>query len=233
MPSEAARTRGLQALTPAVNQADRARDALKDAIVAGELAAGELYSVQRLSELLGLSRTPVREALIQISRQGLVQFERNRGVRVVSIGREGLRDIFELRLWIEVPAVMAGAKAITAEGVEALRREYAAMSAAAAEDDRRALWAHDLEFHDVLLHASGNLRASSYIATLRDLLVVHQLTTLESGARAPRSVVEAHLPILNAVEAGDPELVGLAVRRHLEVTRDLLLAHGEAERALA
>jgi DNA-binding GntR family transcriptional regulator len=84
--------------------AARAHDAIRAAIVDGRLAAGERYSVARLAERFGVSRTPVREALLLLERQGVVRFERNRGVRVLETSVHDLEEVFTLRLLLEVPA---------------------------------------------------------------------------------------------------------------------------------
>ena len=82
----------------------RALEALRAAIVDGRLVAGERYSVAQLAERFGVSRTPVREALLVLERQGVVRFERNRGVRVLETTAHDLEEVFALRLLLEVPA---------------------------------------------------------------------------------------------------------------------------------
>jgi len=83
----------------------RVLSALRAAVITGELAPGSLYSVQTLADQLGVSRTPVREALIKLAQQGMVRFERNRGVRVLLTSLHDLEEVFALRLLLEPPAV--------------------------------------------------------------------------------------------------------------------------------
>jgi DNA-binding GntR family transcriptional regulator len=91
------------AQTASVNT--RVLSSLRAAVITGELAPGSLYSVQTLADQLGVSRTPVREALIKLAQQGMVRFERNRGVRVLLTSLHDLEEVFALRLLLEPPAV--------------------------------------------------------------------------------------------------------------------------------
>ena len=83
----------------------------------------------RLAERFGVSRTPVREALLLLERQGVVRFERNRGVRVLETSVHDLEEVFTLRLLLEVPATYRACGLLTAEDLDALERELAAMAA--------------------------------------------------------------------------------------------------------
>ena len=102
--------------------AARAHDAIRAAIVDGRLAAGERYSVARLAERFGVSRTPVREALLLLERQGVVRFERNRGVRVLETSVHDLEEVFTLRLLLEVPATYRACALLTDDDLAALQR---------------------------------------------------------------------------------------------------------------
>ena len=101
----------------------RALEALRAAIVDGRLEAGERYSVAQLAERFGVSRTPVREALLVLERQGVVRFERNRGVRVLETTAHDLEEVFALRLLLEVPATRRACALLTRDDLAALERE--------------------------------------------------------------------------------------------------------------
>src|SRR5918996_737867 len=94
-PRVAARLRPIQARPSRTREV---LDILLPAIVKGELAAGSLHSVAELADSLGVSRTPVREALIELASRGMVRFERNRGVRVLQTSIRDIEEIFEIRL---------------------------------------------------------------------------------------------------------------------------------------
>ena len=150
--------------------AARAHDAIRAAIVDGRLAAGERYSVARLAERFGVSRTPVREALLVLERQGVVRFERNRGVRVLETSVHDLEEVFTLRLLLEVPATYRACALLTDDDLDALQRELDAMATLADDGDENAFMAHDTRFHEIVLTAAGNRRLASIVGGLRDLV---------------------------------------------------------------
>ena len=104
---------------------------------------GSLHSVAELAETLGVSRTPVREALIELASRGMVQFERNRGVRILQTSIHDLEEIFEIRLMLEVPATAQAVARMSPAEIRALRGQLTLMEQAAAAGDESRLWTHD------------------------------------------------------------------------------------------
>jgi DNA-binding GntR family transcriptional regulator len=202
---------------------DRAADALRRAIVDGRLLAGELYSVARLADRLGVSRTPVREALLLLERQGMVRFERNRGVRVLKTSAHDLDEVFQLRLLLEVPAARRAAELVGERELSALEAELDAMRAQVRPADEAAFMAHDQRFHELLLSAAGNRRLVGIVAGLRAHVRFQGASTVGRG-RDLRAILDEHVRILDALRAGDPDAVAEAMRAHLAHTRELLLA---------
>ncbi len=178
--------------------ASHARTAVLAAIGDGRLEPGTLHSVAQLAEQLGVSRTPVREALLMLEREGRVRFERNRGVRITAPTALDIAEVFELRLLLEVPAA---AKACGSVDTGALR---AALDAGDGE-----------RFHDEILLAAGNRRLAGIIAGLRGALA-------GPGARDADEVAAEHRAILDALEAGDADRAAAAMRYHLRRTAELL-----------
>jgi DNA-binding GntR family transcriptional regulator len=143
----------LEPLAAPQTLATHTRRAVLAAIADGRLEAGGRYSVAQLAEQLGISRTPVREALLVLEREGRVRFERNRGVRVLETTAADVAEVFELRLLLEVPAA---AKACGAVDTGQLR---AALDAADGE-----------RFHELIVLAAGNRRLAAIVAGLREAL---------------------------------------------------------------
>ncbi len=112
--------------------------ALRQRILTGELAPGTRHSVYRLADELGVSRTPVREAVLRLADLGLVTIERNRGITIRGVRAEDVRDVFELRLLLEVPAAAGAASQVDDALAERLSDALDAMRHAAA--DRRFRW---------------------------------------------------------------------------------------------
>jgi len=178
--------------------ATHARTAVLAAIGDGRLEPGTLHSVAQLAEQLGVSRTPVREALLMLEREGRVRFERNRGVRITVPTAHDVAEVFELRLLLEVPAA---AKACGTVDTGALR-------AALDEGDGE-------RFHEEILLAAGNRRLAAIVAGLREVLA-------GPGARDADEVAAEHRAILAALEAADADRAAAAMRYHLRRTAELL-----------
>jgi DNA-binding GntR family transcriptional regulator len=197
----------------------QARAEIKGAITEGRLEAGSLTSVRALSELLGISRTPVREAFVDLANDGLVQFERNRGVRIQATQVHDIDEIFDLRLMLEVPAVRRAVPFCTRVEIAALERELTAM--AANVDDEHVFMTHDRAFHDVLLQTLGNTRLVQVVDGLRDQTRVRGFSTV-GRSRPLKEIVTEHRRIFRFVKSGDARGASEAMARHIERTYQLL-----------
>lgn len=197
-------------------------DELRSAIVSGELEPGSLHSVNDLATKLEVSRTPVREALIALAGQGMVQFERNRGVRVRQTTTHDLGEVFQLRLLLEVPAVRRATSKLTPELLDNLRRELQAMRDAAASGDVDTMWEHDRQFHKLILLGTGNRRLADYVDSLRDL-VLTQGTTTAGRSRSADEIVAEHTAILTPMERGNWHAAAAAMHDHIWHTAQLLI----------
>lgn len=195
-------------------------DAVVEAVRLGvqqrELVPDEVYSVYQLADLLGVSRSPVREAMLRLAEVGLVEIARNRGFRVVLPTAHDIEEIFEVRLALEPAAAGAAARARTD-----VRRQLTAMSDAALADDEPTFWAADRALHHALLTAAGNRRAAAIVEQLRATTALLGPPTTATGRSLP-DLLEEHRPIADAVLAGDDAAAEAAMRHHLEHTRDLL-----------
>lgn len=198
-------------------------DALRAAVITGELPAGTLHSVATLAGQLGVSRTPVREALIKLAQQGMVRFERNRGVRILQTSLHDLEEVFALRLLLEVPATRRAVRLLTPSAGRELRQVFAAMEKAAAADDEFRMWERDRRFHRILLEASGNGRLAEYVDSLRDMVLRRGVSTAHRS-RSLQGIVAEHRVVLERVEEGDADGAAEAMRAHILHTAELLVA---------
>jgi DNA-binding GntR family transcriptional regulator len=203
--------------------ASRALDGLRAAIVAGRLAPGERYSVGALAAELGVSRTPVREALLVLERQGVVRFERNKGVRILAPSAADVEEVFALRLLLEVPATRRAAGRLTNGDRDALDAELAAMERAAGAGDEPAFMAHDQRFHALVLAAAGSPRLVDAVAQLRDHVRSAGASTV-GRSRDLHAVHAEHVGIRDALHAGDGAASAEAMREHLTTTARMLVA---------
>lgn len=202
--------------------ADQVAEILRAAIVEGRLAPGSLHSVRELAEQLAVSRTPVREALLQLARDRMVRFERNRGVRIMKTTMHDLEEIFEIREWLEVPATARAAERCTVAQLRNIERSLQEMRQAVDADDEERLWRHDRAFHRAILLASGNTRVADYVDGLRDMVLLRDSTTVRKG-RTPQAVLDEHHPIMSALLDKDPAAAAQAMAKHIVHTKQLLL----------
>lgn len=202
---------------------DRVYGALRDAVVHGELLVGDLYSVGELAERLGVSRTPVREALVRLSGQNMVRFERNRGFRVLQTTAHDIEEIYIIRLLLEVPATFRAASRPTPETLKRLDAAFDALVAANDAPDIRSRIAADSAFHSVILRASGNSRLAEYVESLRELQMIRGTSAANKGIDT-EELLGDHRAILEHVAAGDPAGAAAAMQTHLAKTLDAHIA---------
>jgi DNA-binding GntR family transcriptional regulator len=205
---------------------EQARAALRASIITGELAAGELYSVGTVAERLGVSATPIREALSDLEHLGLVAIFRNRGFIVPELTAHDLDEIFELRLLLEVPAVERVVGRLSAEDLATCRREVERGMRAAGKGDLPTFLEADREFHRRLLSALGNARLVEVVDNLRDQARLYGLTRLAASGGLIASA-EEHQRLLAAVEADNPQAAGQQMTLHLKHTRGVWAGRAE------
>ncbi len=134
---------GIQSLS----LSEQALALIRQAMVAGDMLPGEIYSASALAQRLGVSNSPVREAMLKLVNEGLMEPVRNRGFRVVPIAEHDLRDIFDIRSMLEVPAICRLAERGEIDDMPRYRKLAAAIvEAAEARDITRYLLA-DRDFH--------------------------------------------------------------------------------------
>ena len=203
--------------------ADAVVTAVRDGVAAGELVPDETYSVYQLADLLGVSRSPVREGLLRLAEAGLVTISRNRGFRVLLPRADDVREIFEVRLALEPPAARRVAERGSDDDLAVLRADLAALRRAARAGDETAFWAADRALHDRLLRAAGNGRAADIVASLRATTALLGPPTTATG-RSLRAICREHESVVAAVLDRDGAAAEAAMRDHLDETCRLLVA---------
>ncbi|MGW0792368.1 GntR family transcriptional regulator [Streptomyces sp. NPDC002911] len=189
-------------------------DALRAALVGGELAPGEVYSAPALGARFGVSATPVREAMQQLAVEGAVEVMPNRGFRVSERGPRELAELAEVRALLEVPVMLRLARTVPAAGWCALRPLADATVAAAAVGDRAAYAESDRAFHREVLALAGN---QQLVSVADDLHRRSQwpLVSSPAGRRAELLADAAeHTALLDALIARDLTVVRSLVREH-------------------
>lgn len=196
----------------------QAAHALRAALVAGELRPGVVYSVPFLAAQFAVSATPVREAMLDLAKEGLVEAVRNKGFRVTTLSERDLDEITEIRMLIEVPAVTRIAGSVTAADVERLRPLADAIVTAAAQPDLIAYIEADRAFHLELLRLTGNRHLVEVVGDLRNRSRLYGLDELARTGWLVASARE-HAELLDRIGRGDEEGTDALMRRHLAHVR--------------
>ncbi len=199
---------------------DQVADALRAALIAGELRPGVVYSAPTLAAELGVSATPVREAMLDLAREGLVEAVRNKGFRVTEMTEQDLDEFTEIRTLIEVPTVGRVAATASAEQLERLRPLARRIVTAAREHDVLKYLEADHHFHLELLALAGNRHLVQVVADLRKRSRLFGLHSLDETGRLVASAQE-HIDLLDLMVAGRAGEAEECMRRHLAHVRTL------------
>jgi DNA-binding GntR family transcriptional regulator len=199
---------------------DQVANALRAALIAGELLPGSVYSAPGLAADFGVSATPVREAMLDLAREGLVEPVRNKGFRVTEVSERDLDQYAEIRALIEVPIVGQVTRTAEREQLEALRPVAEEIVAAAREHDLIGYLEADRRFHLTLLGLSGNDRLVETVGDLRKRSRLYGLTMLDARNELLPSA-EEHLELLDLMLADDVSGAEACMARHLGHVRSL------------
>ncbi len=193
---------------------------LKDLLLAGRFAPGERLSEPLLAQTLGVSRTPIREALVRLAEEGLVELIPGRGARVRRFSPEEVEEVYGVRALLEAEAARALALRAGPEEVGALEALLLAIDQAPKEDYPEQM-RRDLDFHRALVRLSGNRTLYRLYEDLLALLslIRNTLPTLSQAEETRRE----HWAILEALRARDPEGAARAVVAHIERFKRLVL----------
>lgn len=213
----------MEPISSVENLTDRVYDEVKRGIIEGDLAQGSLHSIYRLADILNVSRTPVREALVKLAEQGMVRFERNRGVRILPTSAHDLEEMFSLRLLLEIPATRRAVANMTDEVVLELSQALDGMEEAAGKDDVAGMLAFDRRFHSLIMETSGNLRLSRFVDDLREQIVARGASTA-GRTRTSMEIVAEHRRLYDAIRKRDAEEAAELMLSHLVNTGRLLLS---------
>ncbi|MEE1773030.1 GntR family transcriptional regulator [Streptomyces sp. JV185] len=215
-----ARLTTLNAISAQEHLRDQVANALRAALIAGELRPGMIYSAPALAADFGVSATPVREAMLDLAREGLVEAVRNKGFRITELTEQDLDDFTELRVMIEVPTVGRIARMGRTKELEALRPLARAIVAAAAEHDILGYLEADRRFHLELLGLAGNRRLVEEVGNLRKRSRLFGLNRLDETGLLVQSA-EEHGQLLDLLIAGNAEDAERCMLGHMSHVRSL------------
>lgn len=201
-----------------ISMRERISHALRAAIISGELEPGMVYSAPSLGTRFGVSATPVREAMLDLVREDLVEIVPNKGFRVTEISESALDEITELRLLIEPAVVGKVTPSIPSADVAELRELAQKIVDAAAAGNLIEYTEADRIFHVRLLSYAKNGRMTTLVGELRAHARLYGLSALLARGELEQ-VAREHLAIVDTIERRDPEAVAELLREHISQTR--------------
>ncbi|GAB5374532.1 MAG: GntR family transcriptional regulator [Acuticoccus sp.] len=203
-------------------RAEQAYAELKRRVIDNEFQVGSFFLEQELADLLEMSRTPIREALVRLANEGMVEIRPRHGMRVLPISAVDMREIYTILTALEAEvASEVAARGLSPEELATLHQAVNDMEAALAVDDRLAWAKADERFHRSLVGTSANQRMRSVILQYWEQSHRVRMLTLRLRPKPERSTRE-HLDLVHAIEARDPHKARLIHRVHRELAADML-----------
>jgi DNA-binding GntR family transcriptional regulator len=209
------------------NASVAATELIRQAIVDGTLEPGRRLKEEELARELGISRTPVREALLMLQAEGLVVATPNRGAMVRVHDAEDLDDLYQLRALLEGHATRRAATRISEPEIVRMRESCDRFDALSPEEDLRGLVRENLLFHNTILDVAGSVRLAAMVRKVIELPLVYKSYIWYSPDQK-RISVHYHRQIVHALAMRDAERAELIMKEHVFEARDLLVSHVRA-----
>ncbi len=208
-----------------ISLADQIFEKLEQDILSGKYNRGEILTEMKLSEELGVSRTPIREALRRLSQERIIE-EVSKGSRVLGISPEDLEDIFQIRLQIEGMCAAETAKNITDEQLSELREVVEMQEFYISKDNVDNIRTMDSRFHELLYKFSGSNIFYDILYQLHHKTHKYRRAAVADHSSAEDSLKE-HREIFEAIASHDGKLAQKVTIKHIENARERILKIGE------
>ena len=203
---------------------------LRQAILKGELKPGERLMEIALAERLGVSRTPIREAMRKLELEGLVVMIPRRGAQVANITEKDLNDVLEVRIALENMALEKACKRMTEEELDKLWQAAREFEHTMAEGNLVRLAEADVAFHEIIYQASDNCRLIQVLNNLREQIYRYRVEYLKEE-ETRNVLVKEHEELYNAVKARDVERAQEISFEHIENQRKAIIETIKVENA--
>lgn len=188
---------------------------LRQAILRGELKPGERLMEIQLANKLGVSRTPIREAIRKLELEGLVLMIPRKGAEVAEITEKSLRDVLEVRRALEELAVQIACDKITSDQIEELRTSAKEFEAVLKDGDITKIAEADVKFHDVIYLATDNQKLIQLLSNLREQMYRYRVEYLKRTDFHPKLIAE-HEEIIDTIEKKQKDAATKVVCQHID-----------------
>lgn len=203
-------------------------ETLRDAIITQVLKPGERLMEIQLADEMGVSRTPVREAIRKLELEGLVVMVPRKGAYVAGVSMKDIHEVYEVRSALEMLAVTLAAERITEEELDALERQVLRESEEEKADDGDldSIIYIDSSFHDIIYQAAHNQRLVQFINILQEQLQRFRAASL-SKPGGSKTALEEHKKIVEALSERNGDLASKLARDHIENAENAMISQME------
>ncbi len=195
---------------------------LRKAILSGELEPGERLMEIQLAEKLGVSRTPVREAIRKLELEGLVVMVARKGAQVAHFTEKDIQDVLEVREALESLAAKLACKRMDERAFLKLQLAIAEYDFAAKEQDIETMIKKDVTFHETIFAASQNEKLTQLFGNMSEQVHRYRIAYLKN-IKEPESVKREHLQLLEALKTRDEDLASDLAAKHIQTQRDTIM----------
>lgn len=189
-------------------------DTLREAIIAGELKPGERLMEVKLAEKMGVSRTPVREAIRKLELEGLVDMIPRKGAHVAELSVKDIMDVLEVRASLDGLATALASERITDEEIKELKHILSQFAAYSEKENLQGTIKKDVEFHDLIYRASRNERLIQISSNLREQFQRFRVIYLKDYSSS-KDLIKEHDSICEAVSRRDKEAATKLAQIHI------------------
>ena len=190
-------------------------ETLRNAIITGELKPGERLMEVQLAEKMGVSRTPVREAIRKLELEGLVEMLPRKGAHVADLSIKDIMDVLEVRASLDGLATALAAERIKPEQVKELKHVQTQFLQYVEKQNLQGTIKKDVEFHDIIYSCSGNEKLIQIANNLREQVYRFRVIYLKDYI-SPKEIVKEHAEILEAVAEKDMEKARKIAEEHIK-----------------
>ncbi|HIU64629.1 MAG TPA: GntR family transcriptional regulator [Candidatus Avacidaminococcus intestinavium] len=202
---------------------------IRQAITAGVFKPGERLMEIQLAEEMGVSRTPVREAIRKLELEGFIVMIPRRGTYVADISIKDITEVYEIRTALEILAAGLAAERISDDELQEMQRLLVEIGKHMEDDDMEKIVEADTAFHDVLYQASRNERLGNIISNLREQITTLRGRSMHYPGRL-RDTLEEHRAIVESIAHRNVDKAQVAAREHMENAEHTLLKAIEESR---
>ena len=193
---------------------DEVFNTLREKILKGVYKPGERLMEIHLADQLGVSRTPIREAIRMLELEGLVKMVPRKGAQVAKISKEDLQDVLEVRKALDTLSVKLACERITEDEIKLLNNAEREFEKALASKDVREIAEADVAFHDVIHSATKNGRLKSMISNLAERIYRYRFEYIKQQSDGGKTLMLEHREIMRCIESRDVESAVKATERH-------------------